>query len=182
MISLRKILVLVLSAFMLVCSGCSDNNISDSGKDALVSETDEYYKKAHQEKLCFETCEKVYNALKDHDADTLKEMFCQKVKDENNLDVGVETLLDFISGDIVSYERISSPATSERVRDGKTERLNGVSTIKNVTASDGNVYDINVSIVLIYKEKQWEGVTQIGIYQKDSDAYCCKGQEFVYDF
>ncbi|MBO6141624.1 MAG: DUF5104 domain-containing protein [Ruminococcus sp.] len=176
----RKILALILCTFMLISTGCSVKDVVDSGKDVLESEADEFNKVAHQNKICVETAEKVYNAIKDHDADTIKEMFCQKVKDENNLDTGVERLLNFIKGDIQSYERITDPATGESIRDGEIERLNGCPIIKNVTASDGNVYEIAVWIVLIYKDEQWEGVTQIGIYKNDSDAYCCIGQKLNY--
>ncbi|MCL2164869.1 MAG: DUF5104 domain-containing protein, partial [Oscillospiraceae bacterium] len=50
--------------------------------------------------------EQIISALKDRDSEALKSLFSKKALDEaNNFDNEVENLLEFLQGDIVSWER-----------------------------------------------------------------------------
>lgn len=158
---------------MVLCTGCSV-------KDIIESEVDEFDTVAHQNKHCVETAEKVYDAIKERDAQKLKDTLCKKVMDKKTLDDDIQSLFDFVSGDIESYRYITDPATSEEIRDGEIVRLNGYPTIKDVKTSDGTVYNITVWVVLIYTDEDWEGVTKVSIRKEGSDKYRKVGMEFDY--
>lgn len=75
-------------------------------------------------------------------------------------------------------------ASSDTYEDGvlynKVERLNGNPYLKTVKTSTVHEYDICVQIVLIYKDTEWEGVTQLGIHDKQTDGYLRVGVAFDY--
>ena len=89
-------------------------------------------------------------------------------------------MYDFFDGEIVSYQWISDPETGELTSNGEVERLNGNPYLKTVKTSTGHEYDICVQIVLIYKDTEWEGVTQLGIHDKQTDGYLRVGIAFDY--
>ncbi|MCR5817268.1 MAG: DUF5104 domain-containing protein [Ruminococcus sp.] len=178
----KRLLAVAICAAMSLCAGCGvvDKIKETVGLSSLSSDTDEY-KIKNQNKLCIKAAEDAFEAIKKHDTQALKAMFCQKTTNSGNLDEEIEKMYEFFDGEVESYDRISDPETGESTIDGVVERLNGNPYIKAVKTSNGHEYDICVQVVLIYKDAEWEGITQLGIHDKANDGYLRVGKAFEYE-
>ena len=181
MTAAKRLLAVAICAAMSLCSGCGavDKIKETIGLSSLSSDTDEY-KLKNQNKLCIKAAEDAFEAIKSRDTQALKAMFCQKSA-SGSLDDQINKMYEFFDGEVVSYDRISDPETGEITRDGVVERLNGNPYIKAVKTSNGHEYDICVQVVLIYKDAEWEGITQLGIHDKANDGYLRVGKAFEYE-
>ena len=177
---IKMITTLLLIISIAFLSGCGIIDKLSSDTEKTKSENSTEYIVKNQNKLCTETAEKVFDSLKDHDTEALMSMFCQKVKNKSNFEQELAKMYDFFDGEIVSYQWISDPETGELTSNGEVERLNGNPYLKTVKTSTGHEYDICVQIVLIYKDTEWEGVTQLGIHDKQTDGYLRVGIAFDY--
>lgn len=164
---LKKAVIVPLCVVMFSFSSCGI--ISENSKTAIS-----------QDKICQETCEEVFEYIKDHDTENLIELFSEESAEKHDLEKEIEEMYDFIDGNLDSYESISDPATGESVRDGKIVRLNGSPWIKGVKTTTGHEYIILVEIVLIYEDKNYEGVAQIGINDVNTEERLGIGEPFVY--
>jgi len=58
--------------------------------------------------------EQVIEAVKKRDKKAFKELFCKQVSvDTKNIDENISSLFDFFQGDVVSYDKVAGPTSSE---------------------------------------------------------------------
>lgn len=71
--------------------------------------------------------EQLFNAIKEQDKNALKEAFSQKALAETeDIDVGIDGLLSFVQGEVVSWSRDESLVVLDSVEYGeKTKQLSG---------------------------------------------------------
>ncbi len=105
--------------------------------------------------------EKLIDYIDDEDIEGLKSMFCEKNKAECNLDKQIKEALEFIDGDIVSYDRPYG-ASSEQIRDGKVKMSWVTPGIENILTSKGKKYEIYFDYNIVDgSHLEYIGITQI---------------------
>lgn len=63
--------------------------------------------------------EQLFNAIKEKDKDSLKSLFSQDaVENAENIDAGVDNLLSFVQGKLVSWSREESPIVFDNIEEG----------------------------------------------------------------
>ncbi len=126
----------------------------------------------NQGKIFKEDAEGVYSAFRDRDTEELEDMFCEKAAKDQDLRMEIESIFDFIDGNIISYEKFFCSGESTSVEDGKTIRLNGEPNLMNVKTDSGALYRIQFSDILIYDaDPTWVGIAEIAVTRIENDSY-----------
>jgi len=121
--------VLAIVILVFVLSGCGN------------SDSEEKYQSP--EKIAQLQSEAIIEHVVNKDKEALKEMFCEHVKNTHDLDAEIETFLDTIDGEIVSYDhpRGYRGGGSIREYEGVVEQLL-YGRIDNIKTNEGRVYTI----------------------------------------
>ena len=110
----------------------------------------------------------IMEALKAKDKEKLKKVLAKAMQNQENIDEEIDNLMNFIDGNIVSYDigGVSSPSgeTDEdgwvyRVYDGETE---------NIITDTGKKYELKYYMYYVNRNhKDYEGVTQVELYDTE---------------
>ena len=74
-------------------------------------------------KLADACIDNLYNAIKDGDKEAVKDLFSNKAySDANNIEASIDELLQFINGELLSWDREESPIVEDCVESGKTTK------------------------------------------------------------
>ncbi|MCD7742285.1 MAG: DUF5104 domain-containing protein [Ruminococcus sp.] len=115
-----------------------------------------------------ETCEIVYQALVDHDVETLIELFSKKANDACNLTKQINESFDFINGEIIEHGYILDGSGGETVESGTLVQKHNRSCIEEVKTDAGKVYNIYIlSISVCEADSNALGVYLIVIQSND---------------
>lgn len=105
-------MLLVLTSLLLI-SSCNGVRVSDKEGEISVSE----------EKSADDRIEQIISAINDKDKEALKSLFSKKALDEtDDFDSGMDSLFDFIQGDIKSWES-DGWSSSESAEYGKSSLM-----------------------------------------------------------
>ena len=111
-----------------------------------------------------EQCDIIIKAFMENDPDSIKDLFCKKVKDTHNLDRELFVAMRVINGNIVSYNKQFLTSYGSAAEDGKYVDVYSYPWILDVTTDTGDVYYINFFTRLTYADEPDEvGVQQISI-------------------
>ncbi|MCM1090666.1 MAG: DUF5104 domain-containing protein [Butyrivibrio sp.] len=118
--------------------------------------------------------EAILQGVLDKDAEAIANLFCPYMKENYpNLEEDIEIWIDFIDGDILSYDAPKGAMGSGTwtAEDGLVEgSING--RVENVKTSSGKTYRIGHGGYSVYKEHpDYVGVTSITIFVEDLYDY-----------
>lgn len=113
----------------------------------------------------------IMEALKARDKEKLKKVLAKAMQNQENIDEEIDNLINFIDGNIVSYDDIGLALPGEgssdeegwiyRVYDGETE---------NIVTDTGKKYDLHYAIYYVNRNHQdYVGVIQIKLW--DTEIY-----------
>ena len=110
----------------------------------------------------------IMEALKAKDKEKLKNVLAKAMQNQENIDEEIDNLMNFIDGNIVSYDigGVSSPRGRSdedgwvyRVYDGETE---------NIVTDTGKKYELKYYMYYVNRNhKDYEGVTQVELYDTE---------------
>lgn len=113
--------------------------------------------------------EEIMDCIKSSDTASLKEMFCDELKNSDDFDQTLENALDFIDGEIISYENDGGSGGREADWEDIRPAFTSVKTDK------GKSYTINVSIYIKHIDSDKLGIRYLDIWL-DGDE---KGKEGI---
>ena len=106
---MKKIVLVLLIVCLLFLSACY--SLAGSRLKMLNEDNDEGKADAR--------LEQIIEAIKNEDKDSLKKMFSQQAQDKaDDLDGSMDSLFEFVQGDIQSWDTIVHGATNESINDG----------------------------------------------------------------
>ena len=103
----------------------------------------------------------------------LEKVFCQHIKSTHNLSDEIIKTLEFIDGNIVSYDEPTGYISSQDIKYNKSTKLEFKGEISNVKTDTGKTYRIGISSYWIYdKDESYVGVSficieDVNIYNKE---------------
>lgn len=148
MIKIKKIIGLLSS----VCSLINLTSCSEAAKTKLNSGN-----------ILKKYGENVYNALIEHDTESLKSMFCEELQNNYDIDSDIDAVYRFLGDNIQDYDNISCDTHGESIRDGETVRLTSYAKI-NGLKTDKDSFEITINVMLIYKDNpSYVGIQNIYI-------------------
>lgn len=138
MINLKKIISLLLVAILLMSSGCSNSNSEYKTPDQITKEVGN----------------NLMLHVKNKDVQGIKELLCPRFNEKyKDIDKEIQGVLDFIEGDIISYDEPSSAGGGgDTAEEGWVERYS-IPEIGNIETNTGKKYVINCFYFLINKEE-----------------------------
>ncbi len=148
----------VLCACITVFSGCW--LLSSDGIGAVRSRA---------EKMRYEMSETIMDAFKNKDVAAVKNLFCPKSQEIEDIDGQIEKTFSFMEGDIQSYEISKSTGYESVSKDyGKiTQYTFGNSIFINTDA--GRKYTLYLNVHFIELDSVIEGMTNYNLYENDRD-------------
>lgn len=145
---MKKVLVLFLTASIIILSGCGKRHIQPWRVAKQYAET-------------------AIDCTIRRDIEGIKEMFCEEIQETHDLDEEIEELLDFIDGNIISYdEPDGKPSGSSSDWDGVIDQaISGY--IDEIKTDKGGRYRINVYGFTEHRNhKEYIGITCMDIIDK----------------
>ena len=120
------------------------------------------------EQIARNQSEIIINCVKNKDINSLKEILCEKLKSEDNIDTQIQELFDFIDGNIISHdEPIGRVGGGETTPKG-TILQKTYGKIQNIVTDTEKHYSIQFSACVINKgNEDYIGVSSITILDKD---------------
>ena len=139
----RLIFSVFLIVLIFVClTGCSITNTSSPGAIAK--------KQANI----------ILKCIQENDADTLKSLFTPDIQKKPELDKQINSFLNFIDGEIVSYSEPFGERGGGEVRDGETVYQELYGSISNIQTDTGKNYRITHNAIFINKNNP----DNLGVY------------------
>ncbi|MCM1298409.1 MAG: DUF5104 domain-containing protein [Firmicutes bacterium] len=120
-------------------------------------------------KAAEEKGEEIMDCIKSDDRETLKEMFCDELKNSEDFDQVLEKALDFIDGGIISCENVGGSGGRSSVREDIRPKFVDVKT------DAGKSYTISISIYIKHTDPAKLGIRYFDIWL-DGDE---KGKEGI---
>ncbi len=165
---MRRIISVMLCLILIV-------NISGCGCVVPFLRSDPNFKTPEEQTV--EYSENLMKVLMEKDEVAFKELLCQDILDnDENIDNEIHELINFIEGDILSYDPPRGGAMSETTtpEEGAIERL-AKCNLENITTSEGKTYKIGYFYGMINKEHpELLGIVSISILidseESDSDS------------
>lgn len=112
----------------------------------------------------------IMEAVKEQDAEALKEMFCEHVKSTHELDHEIEEFFEFIDGEIISYDTPFGGTKAKSTTTERTEAIKLTGHTYNIKTDNEKTYEIGFNSYQVYvKDENYIGVTDINI--TDIDMY-----------
>lgn len=146
---MKRTCLIIVFVFMLILTGCA-----------------EHY---NTKKISEDKSKKILNYLQDEDSEGLKKMFCQKVKNTEDLDSQIEDAFDFFDGKVISHDNILSNE-SQTVKKGEVTYLYISPRIENIKTDSTKTYNIYVCYYVVnINNKDLEGLSKIII---EDNSYC----------
>ncbi len=138
MINLKKIISLLLVVILLMSSGCSNSNSEYKTPDQITKEVGS----------------NLILYAKNKDVQGIKELLCPRFNEKyKDIDKEIQGVLDFIEGDIISYDEPSSAGGGGyTAEEGWVER-HTMPTINNIKTTNGKTYAITSVYYFVNKEE-----------------------------
>jgi len=151
---IRSILTCCLALVTLGCTKCKENPESTESSGRFGS----------ADSIAKQNGKQFMDYLIDGDAESIKNMFCQRTLQLADFDEQFQTAMDFIDGNIVSYGEIGSGGAGEYTRNGKITVMDVTPYIENIVTNTGKTYEI-ILYMFIYFEGHDDviGITALGI-------------------
>ena len=144
-----------------------------SGFNDIVEEVDEsmsdlIYKPRKEANDLFE---EFMVALENNNNSAIKSMFAEDLINSNDkIDEEIQNAVDFFEGNIVSYDYVGTPASSESYREGELVYANIGSAYTKSIVTDVETYRLSFSAVIINKKKPTqEGIWRFWIGRNDDE-------------
>ena len=116
--------------------------------------------------------EQIIKYFIDHDMDSLKNMFSDRVKKVHDLDREISKAFDYIGGEIISYDDPHGTESYKESREGQgyTKRYLG-GDIKDIETSTGKIYLISFSSIDIFQQDEsMVGISSISVYNENFES------------
>lgn len=125
--------LLLITLAMLFLSACSFTRSNSPGKVAR------------------EQVNTILECIETNDTETIKSLFAPDLQESPELDEQIQSLLDFMDGEIISYAEPFGERGSGMVRDGETVYQELIGQIADIQTDSGKTYRLNHSA--IFKNK-----------------------------
>lgn len=129
--------------------------------------SDEEYVTTYQ--IAVQKGEEILNNIQGRDADSLKEMFCERTKKTYDLDKEIAQAFEFIDGEIISYDKPDKGSQSKSTTPQETTELSFGGHIDNIKTDTGKNYKIEFYYNHICAEdEEYVGIEFIDIIDEDT--------------
>ena len=119
----------------------------------------------------------ILRCFDEEDAEGLKKLFCNKIKDTEELNQQILDAFVFFEGKTISYTQKYSSSESESLEAGKTVKLRVYPDIQNIKTDKGKSYRIDYYSLIIYeKDNNLVGISKILITNEIGNE-CIIGSE-----
>lgn len=96
-------------------------------------------------------------------------MFCTHIKNTHDLDSELEGLLNFIDGEIISYDITEGSRGFMSTSQERTEVMELLGDISNIKTDKGRTYNISFNAYQVYaRDEDFIGITKISIVDRDT--------------
>ena len=115
--------------------------------------------------------ETIMEALKTRDAEKLKEVLAKAMQNQENIDEEINNLINFIDGNIISYDDTMGVSSNSGRSDEKGWIYREYSgEIENIVTDTGKKYRLKFyNYYINRKHKDYEGVIEVKVY--DTERY-----------
>lgn len=170
---MTKLLTIPISIVIILSfSGCNITGLASTFIDNL-NEREELKQQAEEIIECFNT----------NDISTFEEMFCEKVKNRNDLPMEIQNAYDCLEGKIVSYEYLNFGLVGS-VQDGKYDKKE-YGILLTITTDKDKHYSIDFSRFFVNDFKPESiGIYQLRIWietQKNVNGEIMQDKKLLYD-
>ena len=120
------------------------------------------------DKVSKEQFEQVLDYLSNDDTKGLKEMFCEKIKSSNKIDLDkqLDETMEFFDGKVESYDDFTKP-NIEKIEGGAQKEVS-IMPSATVKTDTGKSYKVRFNAYIVYKEdKEKVGISDIHITTSD---------------
>lgn len=135
-LKIKKVILILL--FLLMLSSCTFHDNTEH---------------INQNSIGANMCTTIIECFNNDDADTLKEMFCNEIKQTHNLDQEIINAFNFVDGTITSHSRFTI-SSGKSVEEGIVVDNHIYSVIDNVTTDKKGEYMIVFDCNLIYLQNE----------------------------
>lgn len=104
--------------------------------------------------------------IKDNNSEALKDMFCQELKESDDFDELLDRAMNFIDGEIVSYDDMID---GDGGRGSTWDSLEP--SIDNIKTDTGKTYFINISIYFEHEDPKKLGIHYLDIWLDCEDTH-----------
>ena len=111
----------------------------------------------------------IMEALKAKDKEKLKNVLAKAMQNQENIDEEIDNLMNFIDGNIVSYDdvELAFPGEGKSDEDGWIYRVYDGET-ENIITDTGKKYELKYYMYYVNRNhKDYEGVTQVELYDTE---------------
>lgn len=148
---MKKYFMIMICFVLFVFTGCED--------------LDKHNPNANNEKIGTE----IIRCFKEKDTEGLKSMFCSKISNSHDLDSEISAAMDFMEGEIESYEISAGTGWSYDVDSGEWTR-ESIKPHINIETSVGKKYRVPYGYVLINRDNpDHEGMFFMKIIDTESE-------------
>ncbi|MCM1525045.1 MAG: DUF5104 domain-containing protein, partial [Ruminococcus sp.] len=115
---------------------------------------------------------KVIDCFINKDSETLKELFCSKVKNKVDFDEQIDEAFEFVKGNIISYDDHITSSSSVDYDEGKLVKRHYGPSIKNIKTDAKRTYKLYINLYTVYdKDEEQVGITSLTIYENEDSEY-----------
>jgi len=167
MLERSKIIVKTIKYLLLCCVLFITTTFIGCGDDALP------------EDKCDKKIEELFGCLNAQDADGLKSMFCEIIKNTENFDEQIQKALDFLEGEVISYRDSGGASSGYSRRWWKTTEFHYSAYIQDIETSSGKIYVIRFYGKLINNSNEDTiGLSELYIKDEKGDE-CIVGDYYL---
>lgn len=115
-------------------------------------------------------CETVYNGFKEEKTEDIKALFCNKSRNDHDLEEELSQAFNYIDGNITLYERFSESSGGKSYRKGELVKYDQTASITGIVTDTGHIYRIAINSLNVYPDdSEIVGVQRIYIREFDID-------------
>ena len=180
-ISMIPLVICIISILYISISPPADKQTSSDYIEENGDTSGQAAKNESPETVAKEQAALLIESIENRDTDSIINMFCEYRKKSGELSGEIEKFLEFIDGDIVSYDEPYGfeAGWSSREMEGVVEsKLEG--RIENIKTSTGKTYRVRFYSYDIYKyNPEYVGVYQIVIHDEDYEVDDKEGYIYI---